>query len=60
MDILVMHSTYPVTRFFFFFSLEKYYNGETLNSVSTLVEEICQQPMHYMLTHSLDNFVTDC
>ena len=58
MDILVMHSTYPETRFFFF--LEKYYNGETLNSVSTLVEEICQQPMHYMLTNSLDNFVTDC
>ena len=46
--------------FFFFFFLEKYYNGETLNSVSTLVEEICQQPMHYMLTNSLDNFVTDC
>ena len=40
--------------------LKKYDNGETLNSVSTLVEEICQQPMHYMLTNSLDNFVTDC
>ena len=63
MDILVMHSTYPANEEFFrdkvFFFLEKYYNSETLNSVSTLVKEICQQPMHYMLTNSLDNFVTD-
>lgn len=64
MDILVMYSTYPTNEEFFrnkvfFFFLEKYYNSETLNSVPTLVKEICQQPMHYMLTNSLDNFVTD-
>ena len=66
MDILVMHSTYPTNEefsrdkvFFFFFFLENYYNSETLNSVSTLVKEICQQPMHYTLTNSLDNFVTN-
>ena len=53
MDILVMHITYPTNEEFsrdnVFFFLEKY-NSETLNLLSTLVKEICQQPMHYMLT----------